>query len=119
MRAAKAHREEPTLTYRGGVDRLMPAPTSKREDDEQQNRVSRQEEEHSEERCKYRLLSVIPVVSLRVEGGYVGRCLLCRTTGPIRADGEAARCALLEQIRSNEGRRMACSRKVVSIYRDA
>jgi hypothetical protein len=81
--------------------------------------VSRQqEEEHSEERCKHRLLSVIPIVSLRVEGGYVGRCLLCRTTGPIRADGEAARGALLEQIESNEGLRMARSRKVVSIYRD-
>ena len=49
-------------------------------------------------RCAHRLLSVVPVVSLRVEGGYVGRCLLCGTTGPIRANGNTARLVLLEQM---------------------
>ena len=63
-------------------------------------RVSRPE--HSEDRCGHRLLSVVPVVSMRVEGGYAGRCLLCGTTGPVRGDGEAARGVLLEQMVSDE-----------------
>ena len=102
MRAARAWPEELTFSRRRGVDRLMLAPTSSREEDQRHHhRVSRQEKEHSEEeRCRHRLLSVVAVVSLRVEGGYVGRCLLCGTTGPERADGEAARGALLEQIKS-------------------
>ena len=62
-------------------------------------RVSRSK--HSE-RCGHRLLSVVPVVSIRVEGGYVGRCLLCRTTGPLRGNGEDARRVLLEQIVRDE-----------------
>ena len=82
----------------------MLAPTSSREGHQRRqhhHRVPRQEKEHSEEeRCRHRLLSVVAVVSLRVEGGYVGRCLLCGTTGAVRADGEAARGALLEQIKS-------------------
>ena len=68
-------------------------------------RVSRPE--HSDDRCKHRLLSVVSIVSIRVEGGYVGRCLLCGSTGPVRARGEAARGALSEQIGSDEGRRIA------------
>jgi hypothetical protein len=64
-------------------------------------RVSRPE--HSEDRCRHRLLSVVPVVSIRVEGGYVGRCLLCGTTGPVRGNGEAARrMVLLEQMVRDE-----------------
>lgn len=60
-------------------------------------RVSRPE--HSDGCCGHKLLSVVPVVSIRVEGGYVGRCLLCGTTGPVRDDGEDARRAvLLEQM---------------------
>src|SRR5215210_7130188 len=52
----------------------------------------------------HRLLSVVPVVSIRVEGGYAGRCLLCGTRGPVRADGEAARGTLFEKIRrTNQG----------------
>jgi hypothetical protein len=63
-------------------------------------RVSRPK--HSE-RCGHRLLSVVPVVSIRVEGGYVGRCLLCGTTGHLRGNGEDARRAvLLEQIVRDE-----------------
>jgi hypothetical protein len=50
------------------------------------------------DRCGHRLLSVVPVVSIRVEEGYVGRCLLCGTTGPVRDDGEAARLVLFEQM---------------------
>jgi hypothetical protein len=52
-------------------------------------RVSRPE--HSEDLCRHRLLSVVPIVSIRIEGGYAARCLLCDTTGPIRANAEAAR----------------------------
>jgi hypothetical protein len=48
--------------------------------------------------CEHRLLSVDPIVSLRVEGGYRARCLLCGTTGPIRGKEEAARGVLLEQL---------------------
>jgi hypothetical protein len=48
--------------------------------------------------CRHNLLSVVPVVSIRVEGGYVGRCLLCGTTGPVRGNGEDARRVLLEQM---------------------
>ncbi len=61
-------------------------------------RVSRPE--HSDGCCGHKLLSVVPVVSIRVEvGGYVGRCLLCGTTGPVRGNGEDARRAvLLEQM---------------------
>ena len=58
---------------------------------------------HSEDRCGHRLLSVVPVVSMRVEGGYAGRCLLCGTTGPARGNGEDARRAvLLEQMVGDE-----------------
>jgi hypothetical protein len=49
------------------------------------------------DRCGHRLLSVVPVVSIRVEDGYAGRCLLCGTTGPVRGHGEDARRALLEK----------------------
>jgi hypothetical protein len=42
-------------------------------------------------------------VSIRVEGGYVGRCLLCGTTGPLRGNGEdARRVMLLEQMVRDE-----------------
>ena len=44
--------------------------------------------------CGHRLLSVVPIVSIRVEGGYAARCLLCGTTGPVRGSGEAARSHL-------------------------
>jgi len=64
------------------------------------NRVSRPE--HSEDRCGHRLLRVVPVVSMRVEGGYAARCLLCGETGPVRSSGEAARGVLLEQMVSDE-----------------
>ena len=70
------------------------------EHDNDESCVSRPE--HSDNRCGHRLLSVVPVVSMRVEGGYAGRCLLCGTTGPVRGDGEAARGVLLEQMVSDE-----------------
>jgi hypothetical protein len=45
--------------------------------------------------CGHRLfLGVVPIVSIRVEGGYAARCLLCGTTGPVRGSGEAARSYL-------------------------
>jgi hypothetical protein len=63
-------------------------------------RVSRPH--HSVRCCRHELLSVVPVVSIRVEGGYVGRCLLCGTTGPVRGNGEDARRVLLEQMVGDE-----------------
>ena len=64
-------------------------------------RVSRPE--HSEDRgCGHKLQSVVPVVSIRVDDGYVARCLLCGTSGPVRGNGEAARGVLLEQVVSDE-----------------
>ena len=59
---------------------------------------------HSGDRCGHRLLSVVPaVVSMRVEGWYGGRCLLCgTTTGPARGNGEDARRVLLEQMVGDE-----------------
>jgi hypothetical protein len=60
--------------------------------------------EHSEDRCRHRLLSVVPIVSIRVEGGcYAARCLLCGTTGPVRGNAEAARLVLLEQMVHDAG----------------
>jgi hypothetical protein len=53
-------------------------------------------------RCGHRLLSVVPVVSIQVEGGYRGRCLLCGTNGPIRGNAEAARGVLLNRVPGNE-----------------
>jgi hypothetical protein len=47
-------------------------------------------------RCQHRLLSVVPIVSVRVEGGYVSRCLLCGSAGPVRDNGESARGVLLD-----------------------
>jgi hypothetical protein len=76
--------------------RLMLAPISKHESDEYQCRAYRQKE-HSEERCRHRLLSVVPIVSVVVEGGYAGRCILCGVVGPVRGNGRTARVALLEQ----------------------
>jgi hypothetical protein len=51
--------------------------------------------EHSE-RCRHRLLGVVPIVCMRVEGGYAARCLLCDTTGAVRGNAEAARGVLLD-----------------------
>jgi hypothetical protein len=48
--------------------------------------------------CRHRLLSVVPVVSMQVESGYVGRCLMCETTGPVRGNAEEARRVVLEQM---------------------
>jgi hypothetical protein len=58
--------------------------------------------EHSEDRCRHRLLSMVPIVSMRVEGGCAARCLLCGETGPVRGSGEAARGVLLEQMVRDE-----------------
>ncbi len=44
--------------------------------------------------CEHKLLSVVPIVSIRVEGGYAACCLLCGTTGPVRGSGENARSCL-------------------------
>ena len=59
-------------------------------------RVSRPE--HSDRCCEHKLLSVVPIVSIRAEGGYAARCLLCDTTRPVRGNGEAARDMLLKQM---------------------
>jgi hypothetical protein len=49
-------------------------------------------------RCKHRLIDIAPIVSVRVEGGYAARCLLCGTTGPAKSNGDAARRVLLDQL---------------------
>jgi hypothetical protein len=54
------------------------------------------------DRCKHKLMSIVPVVPVRVEGGYASRCLLCGTVGPVRGNGQAARRALLERGTRNE-----------------
>ena len=78
-----------------------PALGRTREQHDNGYRVSRSQ--HSEDGCcRHKLLSVVPVVSIRVEGGYVGRCLLCGTTGPVRGNGETARLVLLEQMIGDE-----------------
>jgi hypothetical protein len=56
--------------------------------------------EHSE-RCGHRLINVVPIISIRVEGGYAARCLLCGTSGSVRANTEAARGVLLEEMVRN------------------
>jgi hypothetical protein len=48
-------------------------------------------------KCGHRLLSVVPIVSVRVEGGYAARCLLCGMTGPVRRSEQAARGVLSEE----------------------
>ncbi len=59
--------------------------------------------QHSD-RCAHRLLSVVPIVSLRVEGGYAARCLLCGTTGPVRGDGKKSTRSVLLKPGSREER---------------
>ena len=66
--------------------------------------ASRQLRAKARDICGHRLLSVVPVVSVRVEGGYVGRCLMCGMTGPVRSSEQAARRdVVLEQVVLNEG----------------
>jgi hypothetical protein len=48
------------------------------------------------EQCKHRIIGIVPMVAVRVEGGYTARCLLCGTSGPVRGNIEAARSVLLE-----------------------
>jgi hypothetical protein len=57
--------------------------------------------EHSERCCRHRLLGVVPIVTMRVEGGYAARCLLCGTSGPVRGNTVAARSVLLEEMARN------------------
>jgi hypothetical protein len=64
-------------------------------------------------RCQHKLLSVVPVVSVRVEGGYVSRCLLCGSVGPVRDNGESARRVLMERGVSEEESSL---RRRVSVY---
>jgi hypothetical protein len=86
------------------------APTrgTKREDKEDGRFLMRQPREYPTyrrtppNRCEHRLMSIVPIVPVRVEGGYASRCLLCGTVGPVRANGEAARRALLERGARNE-----------------
>jgi hypothetical protein len=77
-----------------------PALYGSREHDDEY-RVSRPK--HLEDRCcRHRLLSVVPVVAIRVEGGYAARCLLCGTSGSVRGNGGVARLVLLEQMVCDE-----------------
>ena len=53
-------------------------------------------------RCKHKLMSIVPIVPVRVQGGYASRCLICGAVGPVRGNGETARRALLERGIRNE-----------------
>jgi hypothetical protein len=55
------------------------------------------EEWMPQDQCGHKLLDIEPIVFVRVEGGYAGRCLLCGVVGPVRGNGRTARVALLEQ----------------------
>ena len=46
-------------------------------------------------RCKHSLLGIVPIVALRIEGGFASRCLLCDSVGPAMENAERARLALL------------------------
>ena len=48
------------------------------------------------DRCRHRILGVVPIVSIGVEGGYAARCLLCGTLGPARTNTVSARKLLLD-----------------------
>jgi hypothetical protein len=37
--------------------------------------------------CKHRLVGMVPIVAVRVQEGYVSRCLLCGAVGPVRENG--------------------------------
>ena len=50
-----------------------------------------------QDQCGHKLLDIEPIVFVRVEGGYAGRCLLCGEVGPVRGSWRTARVALLEQ----------------------
>jgi hypothetical protein len=54
-------------------------------------------------RCQHRLLSVVPIVSVCIEGGYAARCLLCGAVGPVRDNRETAQRELLDQGVREEG----------------
>ena len=53
-------------------------------------------------RCKHKLMGIVPIVSVWVQGGYTSRCLICGAVGPIRGGTETARRALLEKGTRNE-----------------
>ena len=48
------------------------------------------------DRCRHRLLGVVPIVSIGVEDGYAARCLLCGTLGPAMTTTVSAREVLLD-----------------------
>jgi hypothetical protein len=53
--------------------------------------------------CQHRLLSVVPIVAVRIEGGYAARCLLCGAVGPVRDNRETAQRELLDRGVRDEG----------------
>jgi hypothetical protein len=48
------------------------------------------------ERCKHTLVSITPIVPVRVEGGHKSRCLLCGAVGPVAGNVEDSRRMLLD-----------------------
>jgi hypothetical protein len=48
------------------------------------------------DRCRHRLLGVVPIVPIGVEDGYAARCLLCGTLGPAMTTTVSAREVLLD-----------------------
>ena len=62
-----------------------------------EDKLGVKEESMPQDQCRHKLLDIEPVVFVRVEGGYAGRCLLCGEVGPVRGSWQTARVALLEQ----------------------
>jgi hypothetical protein len=48
------------------------------------------------DRCRHRILGVVPIVPIGVEDGYAARCLLCGTPGPAMTTTVSAREVLLD-----------------------
>lgn len=76
--------------------------------------LSVNEESIPQSQCRHWLLSVVPIVSVRVKGGYAGRCLLCGVVGPVRGSWQTARVALLEA--GGPPRRIVLKGQVASMH---
>ena len=68
-----------------GWDRSKRASFGRSEHDEHHHHHRASSFEYSG-RCKHQLIDIVPIGSVRVEGGYKARCLLCGTTGPKRSN---------------------------------
>jgi hypothetical protein len=47
------------------------------------------------DQCKHRIIGIVPIVAVRVEGGTSSRCLLCGAVGPVMRNGEDSQRVLI------------------------